>query len=70
MVEIVLDDVPADPLTRDDCVPPWKSLPEVGRRPAGEGILDHVPDCLKAFFSCHSRMIWKFVYSSIAVIVT
>ena len=47
MVEIVLDNVPDDPLTRDAGVPSWESLPEVGRHPEGESALDHVPGCLK-----------------------
>ena len=47
MVEIVLDNVPDDPLTRDAGVPSWESLPEVGRRPESESALDHVPGCLK-----------------------
>jgi len=47
VVEIVLDDVPDDPLMRDTGVTSRECLPEVGGRPAGESALDHVPGYLK-----------------------
>ena len=50
MVQVVLDDVPDDPLARERLATPDELLAEVGGGPALQAVLDQSPGALQPFF--------------------